>query len=138
MREVFADSFYYIAMLSPRDQHHLDAWAVFLNLRSSARIVTSRWVLIEVADALASPATRRRTHRFLRDIANDPKTAVISDMDPWYERGVALYGSRLDKNWSLTDCISFEIMSERRIDEALTGDQHFLQAGFRPLLRPTN
>jgi predicted nucleic acid-binding protein len=55
-------------------------------------------------------------------------------MLPWFARGLKLYGERRDKSWSLTDCISFEVMKDRAISDALTGDQHFMQAGFRALL----
>ena len=51
------------------------------------------------------------------------------------ERGLALYDARPDKQWSLTDCISFLVMQDRRITEALTGDHHFEQAGFTALLK---
>jgi len=67
-------------------------------------------------------------------IGNDRRLQVISDLEPWHSRGLALFGSRLDKDWSLTDCISFEVMSSYGITEALTGDHHFTQAGFRALL----
>jgi len=49
--------------------------------------------------------------------------------------GLALFDSRRDKAWSLTDCISFVIMWRDGLDEALTSDHHFEQAGFRALLR---
>jgi uncharacterized protein len=42
--------------------------------------------------------------------------------------------SRRDKEWSLTDCISFVVMKERGLTEALTADHHFEQAGFKALL----
>jgi predicted nucleic acid-binding protein len=51
-------------------------------------------------------------------------------------RGIQLYDSRPDKQWSLTDCISFVVMQDRGIVEALTGDHHFEQAGFTALLKP--
>jgi hypothetical protein len=47
---------------------------------------------------------------------------------------VALYDARPDKDWSLTDCISFVVMGDERLTEALTGDRHFVQAGFVALL----
>jgi len=50
-------------------------------------------------------------------------------------RGMALYRQRPDKAWSLTDCISFVVMGDERLTEALTGDHHFEQAGFAPLLK---
>jgi len=49
--------------------------------------------------------------------------------------GLELYARRPDKSWSLTDCISFVVMTDRGLTEALTGDHHFEQAGFRALLR---
>jgi len=72
--------------------------------------------------------------RLLRDIANDPQTTVISAEHNWFDQGVALYSVRLDKQWPLTDCISFVIMQSMGITEALTGDSEFVQAGFRKLM----
>ncbi len=51
-------------------------------------------------------------------------------------RGLDLYQSRPDKAWSLTDCISFIVMGDERLDDALTGDRHFAQAGFVPVFGP--
>jgi predicted nucleic acid-binding protein len=48
--------------------------------------------------------------------------------------GLRLYELRLDKAYSLTDCISMEIMRREKLDEVLTHDEHFSQEGFRPLL----
>jgi len=132
MSEVFADAFYYIAISNRTDQFH--AVAMQATGRLQQRIVTTRWVLTEVADALSSPAIRRRTHDLLSWIASDSNTTLIGESDRWYERGLALYGSRNDKDWPLTDCISFEVMRTRGITDALTGDHHFEQAGFRALL----
>jgi len=53
----------------------------------------------------------------------------------WFDRGVGLYSRRLDKDWSLTDCISFAVMDEFGLTESLTGDHHFEQAGFTILLK---
>jgi predicted nucleic acid-binding protein len=133
MNEVFADSFHFIAMLNPSDAHHHEAMALSRTVRQ--RVVTTTWVLTEVADALNGPQIRRRTHKFIETIGRQPKTTVISDHEPWFSRGLALFGGRPDKSWSLTDCISFEMMKARGIADALTGDHHFSQAGFRPLFR---
>jgi predicted nucleic acid-binding protein len=58
----------------------------------------------------------------------------VLDEQMWYERGLNLYGSRNDKGWSLTDCISFAVMQALHLEDALTGDHHFAQAGYNPLL----
>jgi len=135
MSEVFADAFYYIALLNPDDRHHSDAVEATKNLRR--RIVTSVWVLIEVADAFSSPRNRPLALRFLDEIAIDPNVTIIADVEPWLSRGIALFRSRLDKSWSLTDCISFEVMKDRSVSDALTGDRHFAQAGFQAVMTAT-
>jgi len=52
-----------------------------------------------------------------------------------FTKAVKFYSERMDKEWSLTDCISFVVMKERKLTTALTTDHHFEQAGFRALLR---
>jgi hypothetical protein len=52
-----------------------------------------------------------------------------------FVRAFRLYSDRADKEWGLTDCVSFVVMTDRGIREALTADEHFEQAGFLPLLR---
>lgn len=132
MNAAFADSFYFIAVLNPADQYHDAAMQLTSTLKVPA--VTSRWVLVEVGDALSHVAIRKQTFDFLQSIVHQPGITVIDEQEPWYARGLELYGNRADKGWSLTDCISFEIMREHEIVDALTGDHHFIQAGFRALL----
>ena len=95
MNEIFADSFYYISLLNSRDAHHASVVAATEQLGSN--LVTSVWVLMEVADALSIPYTRQRVWRFLNEIESDPITTVIYDLQPWYDGGLKLYGSRQTK-----------------------------------------
>jgi uncharacterized protein len=132
MIAVFADSFYFIAMLNPADQYHDAAMQLTTTLTLPA--ITSRWVLVEVGDALSHVAIRMQAFDFLQSIVHQPGITVIDEQEPWYSRGLELYGNRRDKDWSLTDCISFEIMREHEIVDALTGDHHFIQAGFNAML----
>ena len=129
MNQIFVDSFYYIAFLNPRDRFHDEAVRISRQLRRP--LVTTVWVLTELADALASPARRRVTHRFIERFLLDPNTQLILVEPDWLSRGLALHGARMDKAWSLTDCISFAVMGEL----GLTGDYHFEQAGFQALFR---
>ncbi len=133
MRTWFADTYYFIAMLNVRDAHH--ARVMQFNLGTRRRLLTTAWVLTEVADALSQPPDRG-LFLSLNQLVNTSKIITsIPATQELYELGVSLYASRLDKAWSLTDCISFVVMRDHGIHEALTGDHHFEQAGFAALLR---
>jgi predicted nucleic acid-binding protein len=67
-------------------------------------------------------------------LRNDPDAVIVPPSQELFDRRVELFGRRLDQSWSLTDCISFVVMEQQRIRDALTGDRHFEQAGFRALL----
>jgi predicted nucleic acid-binding protein len=73
--------------------------------------------------------------RLWRRLQGNPAVEIIPPDPGWFERGLELFERRPDKEWSLTDCLSFRVMTERGLNEALTGDRHFEQAGFRALLR---
>ncbi len=128
----FADSFYFIALLNRKDRHNAEV--VRLLQGWNRPLVTTTWVLVEVADALATPSLRGAVHRFLSNAAADPNLQLIPADPIWYDRGLDLFGRRPDKGWSLTDCISFAVMAELGLKDALTGDRHFDQAGFRAIL----
>jgi len=129
---VFADAFFYLALMNRRDEHHarVMAWANTFE----GEIVTSQWVLTEVADAFAESHGRRGLREWFATIAEDNATRIIPVSPGHFERGLELYDARPDKAWSLTDCISFNMMKEEGLTDALTGDRHFEQAGFRALL----
>ena len=92
-------------------------------------------VLTEVADAICRPPDRAQFALLLDLLRSDPRTEIVPADQALFDRGADLYARRPDKAWSLTDCISFVVMSERVLTKALTGDHHFEQAGFRALLR---
>jgi predicted nucleic acid-binding protein len=98
-------------------------------------IVTTQWVLTEVADGLAPTSDRHLFETLLSNLDREPADTVVPASAELYQRGVRLYLDRPDKKWSLTDCISFVVMDDRAIREALTADHHFEQAGFVPLLK---
>jgi predicted nucleic acid-binding protein len=70
-----------------------------------------------------------------RSCQADPQLRYIWADEELSGRGFDLYAARLDKQWSLTDCVSFEVMRDMRLTDALASDHHFEQAGFRALLR---
>lgn len=133
---LFLDSAYPIALASIGDQHHAAAMQVGAQVKAiSARMITTRAVLLEIGNALAKPGFRTVAVELLRTFEHDPQIEVVSLDDSLYQRGFELFGSREAKTWSLTDCISFVVIRERGLNDALTSDQHFEQAGFTALLR---
>jgi len=133
MNRVFADTFYFLALLNRRDPAHEEALVFYGN--SSLDTVTTEWVLTEVADATADPAMRHNFKRLFDLLENDNQVKIIPASHELFRHGLILYFQRPDKKWSLTDCISFAVMNENGLKDALTGDRHFEQAGFTALLR---
>jgi uncharacterized protein len=79
---------------------------------------------------------KRQVFVKLHDVLRgDRRVEIAPATSEAFAEGIKLYADRPDKDWSLTDCISFIVMKERGIIEALTGDHHFEQAGFRAALK---
>ena len=132
MKAVFADAFYFVACLNRADQHHQKA--ITFAAEDSRSLVTTTWILTEVADAFAASKARGRIAGFVAALEGDANTKIIPATQSLFRRGLDRYTARTDKSWTLTDCISFVVMEDEDITEALTGDRHFSQAGFTPLL----
>ncbi len=130
---VFADSHFFFAMLNPNDAAHRKATEFARTHREP--LATTAWVLTEVADGLAGTGRRQIFRRILDDFEGTKANLIVPANVETFEKGVEIYHARPDKQWSLTDCISFVVMSEEGITEALTADRHFEQAGFIALLR---
>jgi len=137
LREAFLDSAYAIALSAASDQYHDRALALAAQLETdNTRLITTRAVLIEIGNALAKQRYRAAAVQLLNALHADSSVEIIVLTDDLYSEAFALYQSRMDKDWGLTDCISFVVMTQRGLTDALTSDQHFEQAGFRALLRP--
>ncbi len=132
MTHCFADTFLYLALLNRHDEAHVRALA-FLEDRQP-RLVTTAWVLTEVANTIAKSARRAEFGELFESVLADDKTTFIPASDALFRSGADRYVRRPDKHWSLTDCISFVVMEEHGLTDALTGDHHFEQAGFKALL----
>jgi predicted nucleic acid-binding protein len=132
MRRAFGDAHYFLALLNSQDAHHAAAVKFAHDWRGE--IVTTRWVLAEVADALCAPPNRSLAVAFIEEVERNSQFRVVEQSDILFGDGFALFRARQDKRWSLTDCISFALMSADGLKDALTGDRHFEQAGFNALL----
>jgi hypothetical protein len=136
MGQTFLDASFAIALSSREDLHHFRAKRLADDVRKrSTRLVTTQAVLLEIGNGLAKLKYRRAAVKLLRAIEEDPRIELIPLTDELLGRSLDLFEQRPDKEWGLTDCISFLVMSDRGIQFALTTDEHFEQAGFVALLR---
>jgi len=133
MTPVFADTYYFAALSNPKDRGHARAVAHARGARGP--LVTTAWVVTELAEGFCKVVTRPTFSRLLALLQADAQVTIVPADQGLMDRGLALYLSRPDKDWSLTDCISFVVMTERGITDALTADHHFEQAGFVALLK---
>jgi hypothetical protein len=133
MNPVFADTFYWLALLSPTDQAHHRAVQFTTIFRG--HLITTAWIITEIADALSTERARSRFVQFFDRLRARDDVTILPPSEELFEAGVELYRRRLDKEWSLTDCISFAAMEQKSITAALTGDRHFEQAGFAAMLK---
>jgi uncharacterized protein len=130
---LFADGWYYLAMLNPRDVGHVAAKKI--SQERTEAVLTTRWVLTEVVDAFSQIVNRPKVIALLDALERDTSVTIVPADQRGWEAGMQRFRARGDKDWSLTDCISFSVMHELGIREALTADIHFEQAGFLALFR---
>lgn len=136
INEVFLDTSYAIALSSPKDNLHQKAVRLATQIKSAGtRIVTTHAVMLEIGNSLSKQRYRRAAVGLLYALEVDPRVTIVPFSEEFYVRAFKLYRDRMDKEWGLVDCVSFVVMSERGITDALTTDIHFQQAGFRALLR---
>lgn len=128
---IFADTFFWIALTDPADAAHRRATEV------EGDIVTTDEVLTEYLNYFSGqePFVRRKVSMAVERILRATTVEVIPQSRESFLAGVKLYQSRLDKGYSLTDCISMQTMRREGLVEVLTNDRHFEQEGFQPLFR---
>jgi predicted nucleic acid-binding protein len=136
MTELFADTSYWMALVNPRDDLHSKARNVSREF-ASARVITSEMVLAELLNGFSDggPWLRVGAARAVASLRGNRSVTIVPQTTEQFQNAVKHYAQFKDKNWSLTDCGSFQIMREQGIRAALTYDVHFVQAGFEALLR---
>ena len=129
---MFIDTSGFLCFLDDRDFRHEAASSYFQNARSR---LTHSYVLTELVALAASRGfSRKITLGFLSEIFNDPRIEIVWADDYLTEIAVDFLTKRMDKSWSLCDAVSFLVMDDNAITDALTTDHHFEQAGFVRLL----
>jgi hypothetical protein len=131
----FLDASFAIALSSPNDRYYGLAEELSEQIQKTrAKMVTTRAVILEIGNALAKMRYRKAAIELLEAIEEDPNVEIVPVSEELYKLVFDLYKKRTDKEWGLTDCISFVVMQEYELNDALTADEHFRQAGFRVLL----
>lgn len=135
MLKVLVDTAAWLALVNTRDYLHAPARRVMSDLRQqNALLMTTEFILIEVANALSAPIFRAQTIALIDGLHSTPHFDIVPVSTTLLAEGWRLYRTRLDKEWSLTDCTSFVVMEQENISHAFTSDHHFEQAGFVKLL----
>ncbi|CAN5464613.1 PIN domain-containing protein [soil metagenome] len=126
MKMIFADTFYWAALLNPKDQWHQNAKTIQKRLKG-VRLVTTETVLIELLNFFSEYGAemRQTVADTSRDILVDLEIEYISHSSEIFLEALAFYEKRLDKGYSLTDCISMLAMKNLGLREILTHDDHF-------------
>jgi predicted nucleic acid-binding protein len=132
---VFADAAFYIALLMPGDDLHAaahDAWQSI----SPSHVITCDPTLVEVLAHLAGlgPVSRRQGVTLIDELRADAGVTVVRQTPELFDAGLALYRRRLDKGYSLTDCMAMVVCHDHNVTAVLTHDRHFKQEGFTLLL----
>jgi uncharacterized protein len=134
--EVFLDTVYAVALAAASDTLHEQAVALAEQLElNGTRLITTQAILLEIGNALSKQRYRMAAIEILASLESDPSVEIVSLTPLLYSKAFNLYKSRPDKELGLLDCISFIVMNDRGIHEALTTDEHFEQAGYQSLLQ---
>jgi uncharacterized protein len=130
---LFLDTAFIQALLNPRDDFHGRAKNLFPQVRSANKVWITEAVLVEVGNAL-SACNRPGAVKFIQLCYSTENIQVVSISTELMMQALSLYDSRSDKDWGLTDCISFVVMQQHNLTDAMTSDRHFVQAGFHALM----
>jgi predicted nucleic acid-binding protein len=135
MRRFFADTFYWIALLLRSDAWHARVTAFNHTLQRADTLFTTDAVILEFLAAFSSAGSYMRQQAVARveGMLANPYIHVVEMTRARLLEGLALYKDRPDKEYSLTDCISMQVMRREGLTEVLTNDHHFTQEGFHIL-----
>ncbi|MBW4441021.1 MAG: type II toxin-antitoxin system VapC family toxin [Plectolyngbya sp. WJT66-NPBG17] len=136
MPKIFLDTSFAIALSAITDQNHIRAVQLADQLEvDKTQLVTTQAILLEIGNALSKRKYRIAAIQLLESLKADSNVEIVRLSSQLYSAAFQLFRSREDKEWGLVDCISFTVMTEQGISDALTTDEHFNQAGFRALLK---
>jgi len=133
---VFVDTVAWLALVNKSEDLHEAARKVRDQLiQQKAKLITTDFVVVEIANALARPPLRCLARKLIDFIRTSDTVELVTITPELFEKAYQLYCARDDKEWGLTDCTSFVVMQKMRMNRAFTADRHFEQAGFTVLLK---
>lgn len=129
----FIDTLFVIALINERDQYHTQAVQLAALYEEQPLLITDA-VLLEVGNALAR-GYKRQAIEVIEIFLSSAEVEIVHLTPALFNKAFQLYKAFRDKEWGLVDCISFTVMRDRGVTQALTFDRHFVQAGFQALMR---
>lgn len=132
--QLFLDTAFIQALLNSRDDYHQQAKRLLPRVRAASEVWITEAILVEVGNALSANNRDGAVH-FIQQCYRTDNINVVSVDTALLMQALALYQSRPDKDWGLADCISFIVMQQQNLTDAVTSDRHFIQAGFQILMR---
>jgi hypothetical protein len=130
---VFVDTLFIVALINQRDEYHAKA-SELADLYERQPLLTTDVVLLEIGNALARNF-KQQAIEVIDDLLGSNEVEIVRLNPQLFDRAYALYKQYQDKEWGLLDCVSFVVMRDAGVSNALTFDQHFVQAGFQALMR---
>lgn len=131
---LFLDTIFIQVILNPRDQYHTPAMQILSRVKNAQEVWTTEAIFLEVGNAL-STYNHHKVSAFIKQCYLTDNISIINITPQLFQEGLNLYESRQDKTWGLVDCLSFIVMKQENLIDAVTSDIHFIQAGFNALLR---
>ena len=122
-----------MALVNEKDQHH-DRASELADLFEGYPLITTDAVLVEVGNGLARNF-KEQAAEVIEDFLTSDEVEIVNLDGALFQSAFEFYQKHKDKSWGMTDCISFIVMHERGIVDALTNDKDFRQAGFNALMR---
>lgn len=130
--KTFVDTLFVVGFTNERDQYHDEAVKLAAEYNGKPLLVTDA-VLLEIGNSL-SGRFRKQAVETIESFMKSREIEIVRLDETLFDKAFQLYKNHADKSWGLVDCISFVVMKEQNITDALTCDKHFVQAGFRALM----
>ncbi len=130
--KTFVDTLFVVGFTNERDQYHDEAVKLAAEYNGKPLLVTDA-VLLEIGNSL-SRRFRKQAVETIESFMKSREIEIVRLDETLFDKAFQLYKNHADKSWGLVDCISFVVMKEQNITDALTCDKHFVQAGFRALM----